>query len=60
MLGMRTTRGISEQEYRVRCQSDWRPIVRTLEAFREKGWTELESDGRWHFTVPGYLISNTP
>ncbi len=59
MLGMRTTRGISEEEYHIRCQSDWRPIGRTLQAFREKGWTELESDGRWHFTVPGYLISNT-
>ena len=59
MLGMRTTRGISEQEYHIRCQSNWKPIARTLEAFRQKGWTELESDGRWHFTVPGFLISNT-
>ena len=59
MLGMRTTRGISEREYRVRCQSNWQPIVRTLEAFREKGWTVREDDGHWHFTVPGYLISNT-
>ena len=29
-----------------------------LEAFEEKGWVEREDD-RWHFTVPGYLISNT-
>ena len=27
-------------------------------SFREKGWTELTGD-RWHFTVPGFLISNT-
>ena len=59
MLGMRTSRGISEPEYRVRCQSNWKPIQRTLEAFREKGWTVCEEDGRWHFTVPGFLISNT-
>lgn len=59
MLGMRTRRGISEREYRLRCQSNWQPIVRTLEAFREKGWTVREDDGRWHFTVPGCLISNT-
>lgn len=59
MLGMRTTHGISEEDYHIRCQSDWRPIGRTLQAFRDKGWTELEEDGRWHFTVPGFLISNT-
>ena len=58
MLGMRTSRGISERDYRVRCQCDWRPIVRALRAFAEKGWAE-ETNGRWHFTVPGYLISNT-
>ena len=59
MLGMRTSRGISEEEYHIRCQSNWKPIGRTLEAFRDKGWTEQEEDGRWHFTVPGFLISNT-
>ena len=58
MLGMRTSRGISEYDYRVRCQCDWRPILRVLEAFRDKGWAEKTED-RWHFTVPGFLISNT-
>lgn len=58
MLGMRTSRGISEKEYRDRCRSDWTPIREALEVFVEKGWAE-EEDGRWHFTVPGYLISNT-
>ena len=58
MLGMRTTRGISEDDYRVRCQCDWRPVSRVLRAFAEKGWAE-QTEGRWHFTVPGFLISNT-
>ena len=58
MLGMRTSRGIEEQEYRVRCQSDWKPICRVLKAFEKKGWAVEEEDGRWHFTVSGYLISN--
>ena len=58
MLGMRTSRGISEHDYHLRCQSDWRPILQVLKAFREKGWAELTED-RWHFTVPGFLISNT-
>jgi hypothetical protein len=58
MLGMRTTHGISEWDYRIHTQSDWRPIVQTLMAFQQKGWA-VEENGRWHFTVPGFLISNT-
>ncbi len=58
MLAMRTSRGISEEDYRVRTQSDWKPISRVLRAFAEKGWAE-QTEGRWHFTVPGFLISNT-
>ena len=58
MLGMRTSRGISEHDYRVRCQSNWKPIHQVLRAFAEKGWAEQTGD-RWHFTVPGFLISNT-
>jgi len=58
MLSMRTSKGISENDYRERCQCDWRPIIRVLRAFKEKGWAEQTGD-RWHFTVPGFLISNT-
>ena len=58
MLGMRTSRGISENDYRQRAQSNWRAIHKVLLAFQEKGWVEQTED-RWHFTVPGYLISNT-
>ena len=58
MLGMRTARGISAEEYRERAQANWGAVERVLRAFREKGWVEQEED-RWHFTVPGYLISNT-
>lgn len=58
MLSMRTSRGVEEREYRVRTQSDWQPILRVLRAFEQKGWAVREEDGRWHFTVSGYLISN--
>lgn len=58
MLGMRTSRGISENDYRQRAQSNWRAIHKVLLVFQEKGWVE-KTDDRWHFTVPGYLISNT-
>ena len=58
MLGMRTNLGIEEHEYRVRCQSDWAPVLKVLRAYEQKGWTKEESNGRWHFTVPGFLLSN--
>ena len=58
MLGMRTANGISENDYRRRAQSNWQAIYRVLLAFQEKGWVEQTGE-RWHFTVPGYLISNT-
>ena len=58
MLGMRTARGISKRDYIKRCQCDWRPIQQVLEAFRAKGWV-AQTEDRWHFTVPGFLISNT-
>ena len=33
-------------------------VYQALLAFRQKGWA-VEEEGRWHFTVPGFLISNT-
>lgn len=59
MLAMRTSRGVSEKDYREHCQADWSPILRVLQAFKKKGWAEDTEDGRWHFNVSGFLISNT-
>ena len=58
MLGMRTVHGISEIDYRTKCQCEWKPVLRALIAFRKRGWAVCEEDGRWHFTVSGFLISN--
>lgn len=58
MLGMRTSRGICEREYKQRCQCDWKPIYAILLAFEKKGWAERNGE-RWHFTISGFLISNT-
>jgi len=58
MLAMRTSRGISRYDYVTRTQCDWRPIGQVMEAFKEKGWVKQTED-RYHFTVPGFLISNT-
>lgn len=57
MLAMRTAKGISEDDYRRVCQSAWRPIEQTLEVFLSKGWVE-KNGSRWHFTIPGFLVSN--
>lgn len=58
MLAMRTVKGISREEYRKKCSFNWKPVESTLKAFGEKGWAVCD-DGRWHFTVSGFLISNT-
>lgn len=58
MLAMRTVRGISQEDYKRKCQFNWKPVEETLIRFEEKGWAVFE-DGRWHFTIPGFLISNT-
>ena len=57
MLGMRTSNGISEEDYKTRCQCNWEPIYAVLRAYEKRGWA-VNEEGRWHFTVQGYLISN--
>ena len=58
MLAMRTNNGVSAEDYRTICRSDWTPVERVLKAFMAKGWVARDGD-RWHFTIPGFLISNT-
>ncbi|MCC8078163.1 MAG: radical SAM family heme chaperone HemW [Oscillospiraceae bacterium] len=58
MLGMRTVRGISGQEYHNIYRSDFAPLEELLQEFRHKGWTAQEENGRWHFTPAGFLLSN--
>lgn len=57
MLGMRTTRGISEREYHNIYRSDFKPIEALLLEYERKGWSRLD-EGRWHFTPSGFLLSN--
>ena len=57
MLRLRTVRGIAEQEYRSTYFMDFAPLQARLEEFRAQGWAE-ETDGRWHFTPKGFLVSN--
>ncbi len=57
MLGLRTARGISEEEYRAVYPCSFALIEKQLEEFRLNGWA-LETGGRWHFTPRGLLLSN--
>lgn len=58
MLGMRTVRGISAEEYTRICLAPFAPIEATLKIFAEKGWAVQEEAGNWHFTASGFLLSN--
>ena len=57
MLRLRTVQGINEQEYRSTYFMDFAPLHARLEQFRAQGWAE-QTDGRWHFTPKGFLLSN--
>ncbi|MBR6951593.1 MAG: radical SAM family heme chaperone HemW [Oscillospiraceae bacterium] len=57
MLGLRTTRGISEDEYRRIYPSDFSGIEERLKAFEHYGWA-VNPNGRWRLTPKGFLISN--
>lgn len=57
MLRLRTVQGINEQEYRSTYFMDFAPLQARLEQFRAQGWAE-QTDGCWHFTPKGFLLSN--
>lgn len=57
MLGLRTTRGISKEEYHKIYLSDWAPIEDSLNTFEKKGWATKDGD-YWRLTPQGFLVSN--
>jgi oxygen-independent coproporphyrinogen-3 oxidase len=57
MLGMRTAKGISAEEYRRISSYGFERGLELLELYREEGWAVFEN-GRWHFTPAGFLLSN--
>ena len=57
MLRLRTIRGIDGREYRSTYFMDFAPLEARLREFAAQGWAE-ETDGRWHFTPKGFLVSN--
>ncbi len=57
MLGMRRSRGISQEEYHRVYRSDFAPIEALLQEYEKDGWTK-KFNGRWCFTPQGFLLSN--
>lgn len=57
MLRLRTTHGIEEWEYRRNYYMNFDPIGAKLMEYEQHGWA-TRTEGRWHFTPEGFLLSN--
>ena len=57
MLRLRTTHGISEDEYYniYRLKMDY--VLELLKKYEREGWASYK-DGRWRFTPKGFMLSN--
>ena len=58
MLRLRTTQGISAQEYERQYLLPFEDLEKELEECRKRGDAVLEH-GRWHLTPTGMMISHT-
>ena len=57
MLGLRTAKGISRQEFEYRFRLPFSPVQEVLERFEQSGHAVLRG-GRWRLTPEGFLLSN--
>jgi len=57
MLGLRTVRGISGEDFTRRFRLPFTRIEAALEKCRESGYAVKEQE-RWHLTAEGFLLSN--
>lgn len=57
MLGLRTTYGISEEEYYKIFPLKFEMAKALMEKYVEQGWMN-HNDNRWSFTPQGFLLSN--
>ena len=58
MLRLRTTLGISPEEYERQFLLPFAPFEETLQSYRDRGLA-LRVDGRWRLTPEGFLLSNS-
>lgn len=57
MLGLRTVRGLSPQEFETRFRRRFRCFTPFLDTCQKAGYAVFEDD-RWHLTPRGFLVSN--
>ncbi len=57
MLGLRTTHGVCEEEYRRLYRGGFEKIEEKLDYYVKHGFMK-KTDGRWSFTPRGFLVSN--
>ncbi len=58
MLRLRTTQGISGEEYSKRFLLSFELLERGLIFYSSHGFAARSEDGRWHLTPRGFLLSN--
>ena len=59
MMHLRTTYGISGEEYEKKFLLPFAPIEKALVQCRSRGHALRGGDGRWHLTAEGFLLSNS-
>ena len=59
MTRLRTTDGVSPEEYERKYLLPFAPLEAAMERFAQQRLAAKSSDGSWHFTPEGFLISNT-
>lgn len=59
MMRLRTTSGISGEEYEKQYLLPFAPLEKQLEACRQRGHALRGEGGRWHLTPEGFLLSNS-
>ncbi|MBE6948196.1 MAG: radical SAM family heme chaperone HemW [Ruminococcaceae bacterium] len=59
MMHLRTTYGISGEEYEKKFLLPFAPLEKALEQCRGRGHALRGGDGRWHLTAEGFLLSNS-
>ena len=57
MLRLRTTQGISPEEYEKNYLMPFEPLLSAITPLAEKGLF-VQTDGRWVLTPKGFLVSN--
>ncbi len=59
MMRLRTTSGISREEYEKQYLLPFAPLEEYLEKCRDHGMAQQSSDARWSLTPRGFLVSNS-